>query len=197
MNEAHELSNSSIRSVQTVTTSSSNTKSKNLAYGKEWWIFCTSMAPDNEDREAWRATLPEEYDYVSEIGQPAKFAEALARMVTEQIGPEGGDGWLKQTTDGAEAERTKHRSQWVIHGPVVYTDHVYESLVDNGDGIKWLAASIFTKSSKYAAQREYRFAVLCEGADEETVLLRISGMMRDALKRIEGARYESLPNQRK
>ena len=193
MNEAHELSNSSIRWVQTVTSSSSNTKSKNLAYGKEWWIFCTSMAPDNEDREAWRTTLPEEYDHVSEVGQPAKFAEALARMVTEQIGPQGGDGWLKQTTDGAEAEQTKHRSQWVIHGPVVYTDHVYDTLVDDGDGIKWLAASIFTKSSKYAAQREYRFAVLCEGADEETVLLRISGMMRDALKRIEGGLIRVAP----
>ena len=193
MNEAHELSNSTVRSVQTVTYSSSNTKSKNLAYGKEWWIFCTSMKPDDEDREAWRSTLPEEYDHVSEIGQPAKFAEALARMVTEQIGPQGGDGWLKQMTDGAEAGRTKHRSQWVIHGPVVYTDHVYDALVDDGDGIKWLAASIFTKSSKYAAQREYRFAVLCEGADEETFLLRILGMMRDALKRIKGGLIRVAP----
>ena len=193
MNEAHELSNSRVRSVWTVTYSNSNTKSKNLAYGKEWWVFCTSMEPDNEDREAWRTTLPEEYDHVSEIGQPAKFAEALARMVTEQIGPQGGDGWLKQTTDGAEAERMKHRSQWVIHGPVVYTDHVYDALVDDGGGIKWLAASIFTKSSKYAAQREYRFAVLCEGADEETVLLRISGMMRDALKRTEGGLIRVAP----
>ena len=193
MNEAHELSNSTVRLVQTVTYSSSNTKSKNLAYGKEWWIFCTSMEPDDEDREAWRSTLPEEYDHLSEIGQPAKFAEALARMVTEQIGPQGGDGWLKQMTDGAEAGRTKHRSQWVIHGPVVYTDHVYDALVDDGDGIKWLAASIFTKSSKYAAQREYRFAVLCEGADEETVLLRISGMMRDAFKRIKGGLIRVAP----
>ena len=193
MNEAHELSNSTVRSMHTVTYSSSNTKSKNLAYGKEWWIFCTSMEPDNEDREAWRTTLSEEYDHVSEIGQPAKFAEALARMVTEQIGPQGGDGWLKQTTDGAEAERTKHRSQWVIHGPVVYTDHVYDALLDDGYGIKRLAASIFTKSSKYAAQREYRFAVLCEGADEETVQLRISGMMRDALKRIGGGLIRIAP----
>ena len=193
MNEAHELSNSRVRMVERVTHSSRNTKSRSLAYGKEWWIFCTSIEPNDEDWETWRATLPEEYDHVSEIGQPAKFAEALARMVTEQVGPQGKDGWLKQTTDGAEAERTKHKLQWVIHGPVVYTDQVYDTVAAQSDGMERLAASIFTKSTKYAAQREYRFAVLNEGADEETVLLRISGMMRDALKRTKGGLVRTPP----
>ena len=193
MNEAHELSNSRVRMVERVTNSSRNTKSKSLAYAKEWWIFCTSIEPNDEDWETWRATLPKEYDHVSEIGQPAKFAEALGRMVTEQMGPQGKDGWLKQTTKGAETERTEHRLQWVIHGPVVYTDQVYDAVAGESDGMERLAASIFTKSTKYAAQREYRFAVLNEGADEETVLLRISGMMRDALKRTEGGLIRTPP----
>ena len=61
---------------------------------------------------------------MSEIGQPAKFAEALARMVTEQIGPLGKEAWSTGTSDGAAGVRTKHKSQWVIHGPVVYTDRL-------------------------------------------------------------------------
>ena len=193
INEARELSNSSIRMVERVTYSSKDTESKSLAYGKEWWIFCTSIEPQAEGWESWQATLPKEYDHVSVIGQPAKFAEALARMVTEQIGPQGKDGWLKNNTSGAEGERTKHKLQWVIHGPVIYTDHVYDELTEDNDGIARLAASIFTKHSKYAAQREYRFAVLNEGADEETVLLQISGMMRDALRRVEGGLIRTPP----
>ena len=71
-------------------------------------------------------SLDEDYDHVSEIGQPAKFAEALARMVIEQIGPLGKDAWSTGTIDGMAGARTKHKSQWVIHGPVVYTDRLYD-----------------------------------------------------------------------
>ena len=193
LNEARELSNSGVRMVERLTFSSKNTESKSLAYGNEWWIFCASIEPDDEDWETWRASLPKEYDHVSSIGQPAKFAHALARMVSEQIGPQGKNGWFKQTTDGAEAERTEHKVQWVIHGPVVYTDQVYDTVTEASDGMERLAASIFTKSTKYAAQREYRFAVLGEGANEETVLLQISGMMRDALERIEAGLVRTPP----
>ena len=193
INEAQGLLNSGLRIARSLTYSGRDTESKSLSYGKEWWVFCTSIEPSEEDREAWRATLPEEYDHVSEIGQPAKFAEALARMVTEQVGPQGKDGWIKQTTKGAEAERTKHRLQWLIHGPVVYTDQVYDTVAGDNEGMERLAASIFTKSTKYAAQREYRFAVLNEGAAEETLLLHISGMMRDALKRTEGGLIRTPP----
>ena len=193
LNEARELSNSRMRMVERITFSSKNTESKGLAYGNDWWIFCASMAPDDEDWETWRSSLPRKYDHVSTIGQPAKFAQALARMVSEQIGPQGKIGWFKQTTDGAEAERTEHKVQWVIHGPVVYTDQVFDTVAEAGDGMERLAASIFTKSTKYAAQREYRFAVLGEGAHQETLLLQISGMMRDALERTEGGLVRTPP----
>ena len=141
----------------------------------------------------WKATLPEEYDHISEIGQPAKFAQALAHMVAEQIGPQGKDGSMRGTTEGAEGPLTKHKLQWVMHGPVVYTDQVYDTLTRDFDERTRVAAFIFTKSTKYAAQREYRFAVLNEGAGEETVLLRISGMMRDALQRTEGGLIRNTP----
>ena len=185
MNEARELTGSRVRIVNKVSFSKRNTRNNILSYGNEWWIFCTSIKPNDEEWESLRATLPEEYDHVSEIGQSAKFAEALARMVTEQIGPQGKNGTFSHTTEGGEVVRTQHRLQWVIHGPVVYTDRVYDALSGEHDGIARLAASIFTKSTAYAAQREYRFAILNEMSEEETVLLRISGMMRDALKRTE------------
>ena len=149
--------------------------------------------PNDGEWDTWRATLPEEYDHVSEIGQPAKFAQALARMVAEQIGPQGKDGWIKDTTEGVEGTRTKHRLQWVMHGPVVYTDRVYDTVSRDCDERTGVAAKIFTKSTKYAAQREYRFAILNEGAEEETVILQVSGMMRDALKRTEGGLIRVAP----
>ena len=194
MNEAHEILDARIHIVHKETHSSRNTKSKSLAYGKEWWIFCTSIIPKDEEWEAWKATLDEEYDHVSEIGQPAKFAQALGRMVTEQIGPQGKDGWMKNTTKDVEYARTKHRNQLIIHGPVIYTDRVYDALTRDCDESTRFVASIFTKSTKYAAQREYRFAVLNQGTDKETVILQISGMMRDALKRTEKGLIRNAPS---
>ena len=178
--------NSRVRAVHSATHTSTDTKTRSLRYGKDWWIFCASIEPADGGWDAWRQTLDDEYNHVSEIGQPAKFAQALAGMVADQVGPQGKDGWLRQTTKGAESERTRHPLQWVIHGPVVYTDQVYQDLTDQSDGMAHLAASIFTKGARYAGQREYRFAVLGSENDAETIALRISGMMRDSLERIGG-----------
>ena len=139
------------------------------------------------------ASLDEDYDHVSEIGQPAKFAQALARMVTEQIGPRGKDARLTGTSDGAAGARTKHRNQWVIHGPVVYTNRLYDMLTGEEDEVRRMAACLFAKPMTHAAQREYRFVVLNGGATEETVLLKISGMMRDALTQTQGGLIRPSP----
>ena len=181
LNDALELVGSGIRSVHSVKYSRRKTQSESFSYGKDWWIFCTSIRPDDGDWDAWRATLDDDYDHVSGIGQPAKFAQALARMVTEQIGPHGKDAWLSGTSDGAAGAKTKHKHQWVIHGPVVYTDRLYETIVGEEDEVRRMAACLFAKPNTHAAQREYRFVVLNGGAPEETVVLKISGMMRDAL----------------
>ena len=183
LNAARELVGSRVRMEHKENSSGRSTSSKSIEHSEGLWIFCTSIEPSQEDWETWRATLPEEYDHVSVIGQPAKFAQALARMVAEQVGPQGKDGTLMDTTESAEGPKTKHNIQCVIHGPVVYTDQVYESLARDLDGRERLAVQTFTKSTKYAAQREYRFAVLNGGDAEETVKLSISGMMRDALTR--------------
>ena len=193
LNDALRLVGSGLKSVHQVEYSRRKTQSESFSYGKDWWIFCASIRPDGGDQDAWKATLDEDYDHVSEIGQPAKFAQALARMVAEQIGPRGKDAWLTGTSDGAAGARTKHRQQWVIHGPVVYTDRLYETIVGEEDEIRRMAACLFAKPMTHAAQREYRFVVLNGGTAEETVLLKISGMMRDALALTEGGLIRPSP----
>ena len=193
LNEALQLVGSQVKSVHRVEYARQNRQTESSSYGKDWWIFCTSIRPDYGDWDAWKATLDEDYDQVSEIGQPAKFAQALARMVTEQIGPKGKDAWLTGTSHGAAGARTKHRHQWVIHGPVVYTDRLYEAISAEEDEVKRMAARLFSKPITHAVQREYRFVVMNGGAAEETVLLKISGMMRDALKPVAGGLIRPSP----
>ena len=193
LNDALQLVGSGIRSVHSVEHSRRKTQSESFSYGKDWWIFCASIRPEKAGWDTWRATLDEDYDHVSEIGQPSKFAQALARMVTEQIGPRGKDAWLTGTSDGAAGARTKHRHQWVIHGPVVYTDRLYETIVGEEDEVRRMAACLFAKPITHAAQREYRFVVLNGGAAEETVLLKISGMMRDSLTPTAGGLVRTTP----
>ena len=183
LNEAIELLDSDIRITRRVTSRSVKSSSKSLTYGREWWVFSTSIMPETEEEwAAWRATLDPAYDHESEIGQPAKFAEALGRMVTEQLGPQGQDGWMRGSVGGGEGMRTKHPMQWILHGPVVYTDQLYDTLAKDADETTRLAALIFTKSTTHAAQREYRFVILRDGTVDEKMHLTISGMMRDALQ---------------
>ena len=193
LNDALQLMGSAMKPVHRVEHSRRKTRTESFSYGKDWWVFCASIRPDEAEWDAWRASLDEDYDAVSEIGQPAKFAQALARMVTEQIGPSGKDAWLTGTSDGVAGARTKHRSQWVIHGPVVYTDRLYDMLTEEEDEVRRMAACLFAKPMTHAAQREYRFVVLNGGATEETVLLKISGMMRDALTQTEGGLIRPSP----
>ena len=183
VNEAMELLDSGVRMTSRETSRRVSSSSKRLAFGKEWWIFSTSIKPETEEEwAAWRATLDPAYDHETEIGQPAKFAEALGRMVTEQMGPQSKDSWKQGSIGKGRTVRTKHPTQWILHGPVVYADRLYDALTRDGDEATRLAASIFSKSATHAAQREYRFAILCDRTVTEKELLTISGMMRDALQ---------------
>ena len=186
LNEALKLLDTNIRLWHTEsykhTETATERKSETLTYAKEWWIFCTSIRPDDSEWESWRRTLPDHYDHVSEIGQPAKFAQALAHMIAEQLGPHGEKGRYSSKIGNAETEWTNYPTQWVLHGPVVYTESVYHALAGITDDTARMAASIFTKGREHAQQREYRFAIINDGAEDESVFLRISGMMKDALK---------------
>ena len=194
MNEALELAGGGtiLSSTYKENLVESDKSVKSFEYGKGWWIFCASIEPKGDDWEEWRTTLDEEYDHESVIGQPSKFAQALARMVVEQIGPQGDDGLMTDKTGGLEKAPTKHKSQFVIHGPVVYRDSVHDYIDDASDEMTRLVRSVFTKSTEYAGQREYRFAVLT-GESKECANLQISGMMRDALMRTEHGLVRVVP----
>ena len=185
LNEALQLLDTNFRFWRTEslkhTETATERKSETLTYAKEWWIFCTSIRPDESEWEQWRRTLPDHYDHISGIGQPAKFAQALANMVAEQLGPLGKKGRYSSKIGNSETEWTEQPSQWVLHGPVVYTDSVYQDLKGITDPDMRMAAFIFTKGREHAQQREYRFAIINEGAENESEFLRMSGMMRDAL----------------
>ena len=75
LNDALELVGSTVKSVHMVEHSRRKTQRESFSYGKDWWIFCASIRPDEDGWEAWRGTLDEDYDHVSEIGRPAKFAQ--------------------------------------------------------------------------------------------------------------------------
>lgn len=183
VNEAIELLDARVRITRRETSRGVERSSKYLAFGKEWWIFSTAITPEtDEEWAAWRATLDPAYDHESEIGQPAKFAEALGRMMTEQLGPQSKDGWMRGLIGEREGVRTKHPTQWIVHGPVVYADQLYDTLMQDANEATRIAALIFTKSATHAAQREYRFAILRDGSVDKSVLLTVSGMMRDALQ---------------
>lgn len=182
LNEAFELADTGAKLTLGLTHHSVERSSGSLSFGTEWWIISTAITPEtNEEWEAWRATLDPDYDHESVIGQPAKFAEAVARMVVEQLGPQGEGARMTSTIGDSPEACSEHRSQYVIHGPVVYADSVYEALSQEEDEVSRIAASMFTKSASHAAMREYRFVILRNRDAAERVLLRISGMMRDAL----------------
>ena len=156
-----------------------------VSFAREWWIFSTSIKPEtDEEWAAWEDEIDPKYDHKSEIGQAAKFAEALGRMVTEQLGPQGSDAWMRGSIgDGGDAvPRTKHPTQQILHGPMVYNDRLYDTLTRDADEATRITASMFTKREKHAALREYRFVIPRDGHVAKKVPLNISGMMRDALQ---------------
>ena len=119
LNDVLRLVGSGEKFTRRVEHSRRKTQSESLSYGKDWWIFCASIRPEEAEWATWRATLDEDYDHVSDIGQPAKFAQALAKMVVEQVGSCGEKAWVHGTSDGPTGARTRHKHQWVVHGPVV------------------------------------------------------------------------------
>ena len=165
-------------------TSSTDTESR--TFGRSSWIYCTSVAPQGEEqRGAWRSSLPPEYDHESMIRQPRRFALALGEMFADQHGPRGSVNKLNHNSKvnhNNAVIRSLHEGQFVLHGPVWYTDDVFEFLRARETDPLYLIYSPFVKHTKYREQREYRFVVHCESpVESETLLLGISGNMRGAL----------------
>ena len=160
------------------TGTASSYSDESMTFGKQSWIYCTSIPATRDERSARRAKLPDTYDHESVIRQPGKFALALGAMFSDQRGPQGKQGHFTH----AGGIRSFHDSQIVLHGPVWYTDDVLGFLESRQSEPLYSIYPLFVKHSKYRDQREYRFVLHCETPVEaKTLHLYITGAMRDAL----------------
>ena len=156
------------RGQQRRTTSTRSSAETTHTYGKNCWIWCAGIAPQTRTgRIAWLESLGNDYDCVSMIASPRKFARALASAIVEQFGARGSRITWRHPS-GKRA--TEHSSQIVFHGPVVYVEdpHAYVSQGVN-DFERTLRATFF-KHSTYVAQCEYRFVIWADSEPDELTL---------------------------
>ena len=153
-----------------------------LTFGKDWLIYCTSLWPEAGEKDAWRRTFSENYTNVARIYRPTQFAQALGLGVCEHIGATGKPGPIKGTLHGFKTFEVHRTPQFVLHGPVLYVDDPYRCIDEAEEGWARICSMVFVKSHEYAAQKEYRFAMLSIRPDVGEVFdLPISGMLRDSL----------------
>ena len=165
------------------TSTSSEWKRESIDFNGVWWIFCVSERISDEEKEAWRSTLDPAYDHVTEIYQPRKFAQALGLMAAEQLEIERDYTVMRSSVDGSHEVVRRFPVQQILHGPVLYSDEVYESILRQPPNAQMVYRAIFTKRRKYAAQREYRFAVFGRSITTlPTAYLDISARLREALE---------------
>ena len=80
LNDALQLVGSGIKSVHRVEYNRRKTQSESFSHGKDWWIFCASIKPDEAEWDAWRASLDEDYGHVlsSDIKRRESVEERVA-----------------------------------------------------------------------------------------------------------------------
>ncbi len=138
-----------------------------LAQGKNGWIYSTAIEPvDGDDVRRWKESLPPHYDHAFRIHRPRAFARALGLMVAEQLGPRGQVASLKHAQQGGEPFRTRHQSQAIFHGPVIYAADPFEWASALDSPMERLLGPLFVKHPQFAGWCEYRFVIWAE--DEPT-----------------------------
>ena len=121
--------------------------------------------------------MPDGYDHVTRICRPREFARALAAMVSEQKGLQGSEEVTTHVIDGYKF-KTKHKTQLVYHGPVVYEENPYDRAINASTKLESILLPIFTKKIEYSSQREYRFFIVTsEEPSEEILKLSVSPSM--------------------
>lgn len=154
------------------------------SFGKDWLIYCTSMQPSEDEKEAWRNSLPEEYTSITKIYRPTQFAQGLGFGMSEHIGVRGEAKPIRCSFDGFSATEEVRRGQIVLHGPMLYVDNPYQWISQAETRWERLFAMCFLKSRErdYVSQKEYRFVLLSIGDDVRDVFdLPVSGWLKDCL----------------
>ena len=156
---------SAVKSTKTANRSSTKTTH---TYGKNGWIWCAAVEPENEQQwDAWRQSLGDDYDFVTTIKSPRRFARQLAMMAAQQIGPRGSTVTF---THPLTKHETEHPSMSVFHGRVAYVDDPHAYVSDAANDFERMLRAVFFKHAGYADQREYRFVAWSEAEPEEVVV---------------------------
>ena len=165
----------------------SNNSAAAVSFGHDFLIYCTSMRPPKEEEEAWRRSLAG-YTRFTPIYRPTQFAQALGLGVCAHIGVRGKAGPVRAIFDGFRTLEERRTTQMVLHGPMMYVDNPYQCIDEAKPGWERLFAMIFLRSREhdYAAQKEYRFAMLSIGPEVGDVFdLPVSGILKDCLSPVE------------
>lgn len=172
------------------TTGAKSTKenTKTLTFGKNGWIYSTSIESTNElETSRWQDSLLDDYDHIDRIYRPREFARSLGLMVTEQLGPHGREQSLKSSFNGEEEFHSSHKGQLIVHGPVIYSENPYELISNLSSSCEQVIVPIFVKDIKYVNQREYRFVIWTEEEpSEKCVDLKVSKSMLGSLQEYPG-----------
>ena len=137
-------------------------------YGKNCWIWCAAEEPFNDEEwNSWWRSLSDDYDHMTTIASPRKFARMLASAVVGQIGPTGQG---RTFTHPFTKHETQHPSVSVFHGPVAYVDDPHAYVSGATSDFERMLRAVFFKHTKYADQREYRFVVWSDEEPEEAIL---------------------------
>ena len=170
--------------------------SDSYTFGEGSWIFCTALQPTCEDEwKRLRNKLPPTYDDFTTIHQPRRFAQALGLMFMDQVGPNSTDGRFSHNSKGTKSIVSLHDSLKLMHGPVLYTENVYDFLNTHQNSALAKFYPLFVKSIEHQDQREYRFVIV--GNDDfqsETRDIAVSGMMRDSqmpVRKTSSVRFEA------
>ena len=146
----------------TITTRRRSKTKKSITYGKNGWIFCTTIAPrDRQEHTVWQDMMGDR-DCTSFIRSPRNFARALAEMTACQLGPQCKEVDWKGKIGAHDLDPRCLPSQAVFHGPVIYTEDVYTVISSLSSDLEQILLPVFTKHTKYRNEREYRFFIWTE-----------------------------------
>ena len=171
-----------------------STASSAVTFGRDWLIYCNSINPAEEEKE-WRRTFPEGYTNIAHIHRPTQFAQGLGLGVCEHIGVNGKPEPVRGAFFGFRTVEMHRKVQLVLHGPVLYVDDPHRCISEAEAGWESLCAMILVKSREYAAQKEYRFAMLSVKPEVGDVFdLPVSGVLRDCLLPVTYPENTSVPD---
>ena len=170
----------------TITTRKRSKTKSAITYGKNGWIFCTTIAPrDRQEYAVWQDVMGDR-QYTSSIDSPRNVARALAEMTACQLGPQCGEIDWQGKFGEHDLEARCLRNQTVFHGPVIYTEDVYRLISSASSDLERMLLPIFTKHTRYCGEREYRFFILTnEEPNMDCLNLRVSPKMMAAIETIE------------